>query len=315
MAERRVTAYIHSPAQVAARLPSLSGPILVPRLEGWTTQPLASMLMRVRAAFVRATTEREMYLQSMRTMFGARLDRFREAHSRNETLLDVCKSWVVESRQDAPALEAMCLHPEAEIDGSVASVVIDSCAKFGEMQRSRVFSALAEHVLHWEAALKYPDAASRVFAASQTLPWAAPMHETMASAVATLDRDLFYETSEQERRRLEGILGVTLEDFLAHYARHPRSAVLAEVAAVCERPEVLRTIATRAEELQQVDPRLALRVIEALAKNNCATLDLLQPFAKAEMWVEDGPERKALDALLRRGVGFGSGPLAATPAM
>jgi hypothetical protein len=228
---------------------------------------------------------------------------------------EICKAWCVEHRHDAAALEVLCDHEGAVLDSSVVSLVLDSCEKFGEMGRSRVLSALASRLLPIGQIQTHADAASRLLRAARELPWEAPGHEDIARAVTELERDLFYETTAQEREGLERVLGVSVAQLVDEYANHPRVAVVEEVAKRCERADVLKTISERALAVHTIDTRMSCRLVAALAGNLCTPVEVLHPFASPEMWTHGEQERTALGALLSRSMGTPLRPVQSTADM
>lgn len=303
---RSVRVHIESPSSVAARMPAITGVVLVPRLVGWATRPMASLITRVRGEIVRAVTANEVQLSQRSAALKSAIDdagmnapvRSQPAEREN-----ACKRWCVEHRNDPIALQALCENKVAPWDSSIVSMIVEASTGFGEMGRSRVLGALANRTLQLQTALACPDGVSRVLNAAQDLPWEAPGHEAIAKAVVNLDKELFYEGDATQTERFERLLGGSMSEVVASYAAHPRIAVVEVVARECDRQEVLGQIANRAESLYEMDPRMTFRLVTALASNRCTTPELLRPFANPEMWTQGTEERKALGAMLSRVVG------------
>ncbi len=304
---RRVTARIESAADVAARLPSFSGVVAIPYLAGWATRQFNELATRVQGAIVRAVTSRDLRKRDLSSVLQTRIDDAKNSPSsravRAGMVLEVCRKWCIERRYDPDALEVLSEAPDATLDGSIVSAVLDASKHVGEMGRSRVVGALAQRLLQRSSALTFTDGVSRVLAAAKDLPWESPAHEYIARACVALERDLFYDASEAERSKFEHFIKGALTDLVNGYAEHPRVAVLQHVARGTDRSELLQKIANRAQAALAIDPRLTYRLVEALALNPATPVEVLQPFARADFWTKGEPERQALDALLTRSMG------------
>ena len=303
---RNVRVRIEGHATVAARMPAISGVVLVPRLVGWATRPMSSLITRVRGEIVRAVTSNEAQMSQCASALRSAIEDAgvkSQIHNPASARADACKNWCVENRDNPIALQALCENKATPWDSSIVSMIVDASSGFGEMGRSRLLGALAQRTLQLQTALIFPDGVSRLLNAAQDLPWEAPGHETIAKAVVSLDKELFYECDPEERERFEQRLGGELPEVVKSYAQHPRLAVVEAVARECERPEVLRLIAERAENVYSIDTRMTYRLVTALASNPATPAELLRPFVHAEMWTKGNEERKALSALLSRVVG------------
>lgn len=303
---RNVRVRIEGPSTVAARMPAISGVVLVPRLVGWATRPMSSLITRVRGEIVRAVTSNEAQMSQCSAALKSVIDDAgvtSRIHNATAAKTDACKKWCVENRNDPIALQALCENRNAPWDASIVSMIVEASAGFGEMSRSRLLGSLAQRSLQLQTALIFPEGVSRLLKAAQELPWEAPGHEAIAKAVVSLDKELFYECDAYEREKFEQRLGGELSEVVAEYAKHPRVAVVEVVARECERPKVLQLIANRAEDVYSLDTRMTFRLVSALAGNRSTTPEILRPFVHADMWTKGNEERQALAALLSRVVG------------
>ena len=304
MNSRTITVRIGSDAaSVAKRLPSISGVVAVPRLHGWGTRQLGDLMAVVRGAVVRAVTSREILLSERDSSLRSTLQDSEFGMDQAKRTMDACKNWCVQHRNDPLALQVLCENRQVPFDSAVTSMLVEASAGFGEMNRSRVFGAVAKRVCEWRQALDTPDAVLKVLSAAKQLPWESAGHEVLAASLVRLDKDLFYECEPQVRDRFERSIGRPLTDVLMEYADHPRCAVAEVIARGCEREDVLKRIAQRAEDSMEIDERIGFRLITALASNRQATSDVLGQFARSELWTSGLEEGKALQALLRRAVG------------
>lgn len=303
---RKVSVRIDGAAAVAARMPAISGVVLVPRMLDWAARPMSSLLTRVRGEIVRAVTSNEARKSHCAAELKSIVEDAGAAYRGRSPAVakaEACKSYCVENRHDPVALEALCENKDAVLDGALVSMMIDSSAGFGEMGRSRLMGALAQRALQLQAALSFPEGVSRVLHAAQDLPWDAPGHEAIAKAVVALDKGLSHECDPGERERFERLIGSSVAEAVTFYATYPRIAVMEVVARDSERQEALRMVVERAEKVYEIDPRMTYRLVAALASNSATAPDLLRPFAKAEMWTEGVAQRQALGAMLGRVVG------------
>lgn len=300
---RNVRVRIEGPGAVAARMPAISGVVLVPRLVGWVTRPISSVLTRVRGEIVRAITSSEAQMSQCSSALNSVIEDavvVSKIHNPVTAKADACKNWCVENRRDPIALQALCENKAAAWDSSIVSLVIEASAGFGEMGRSRLLGALAQRALQLQTALQLPDGVSRLLNAAQDLPWEAPGHEEIAKAVVALDKELFHGCEASVHAQFEKALGGSLADVVMSYASHPRIAVVEVVARDCEHEDALRLIAERAQDVYSIDPRMTYRLVTALAGNRNTTPEMLSPFADPAMWTKGDEERKALGALLQR---------------
>ena len=303
----RVTVRIESAAEVAARLPTLTGVIAVPYLNGWVSKRYADLSVRIQGAIVRAVTSRDARKSGLAAELKSLIDDAKGGSSRNApALVEVCKLWCIQRRHDPDALEVLSEAKEAVLDDATVSSILDSSKRFGEMGRSRVIGVLATRLLKLSSALEFPDGVSRVLAMAWELPWEAPAHEDIAKALVALESGLLFEATVQERDRFERSIRGAVGDMVKAYATHPRVAVQQQVARNCDRPELLNGIAVHARSLMDIDPRLSYRLVEALASNPATPVQALRPFARAEVWTHGEDEKKALDALLNRAVSRGA---------
>lgn len=306
----RVSVRVESAADLAARLPSMPGVVSIPRLAGWASKHFKDLATRVQGEIVRAVTSRDLRKSVLAGALRSHLDEASAAVTahggnstesrRKATVLNASKRWCIERRLDPDAMEVLSESKEALLDGAAVSAVLDASQHFGEMGRSRVVGAMAQRLLALSSALTFPEGVSRVIAAAKDLPWEAPAHEDIAKAAVHLEGELFYEASVEERERFELAVGGAVTDLVAHYAQHPRIAVLQHVALKSERADVLQEIAGRAQAVFALDSRMTFRLVEALATNPAATPDVLRPFAKAEFWTKNEREQVALNAMLAR---------------
>lgn len=308
MPSRMITARVGGNASaVAARLPSLSGVVEVPRLHGWGSRPLGDLLSIVRGAVIRAVTARESLISERDSSLRSTLEDHVSGMDQFSRTMNATKNWCVQHRHDPLALQVLCENRQAPIDASLTSMVVEASASFGEMSRSRVFGAIAKRVCEWRQAIDDPGSVLKVLNAAKNLPWESSGHEVIAGAVVALDKDLFYEVKPAVMERFERQLGGPLAEIIMEYASHPRCAVAEIVARTCERGDVLARIADRAQDAMEIDERQGFRLIGALASNRHASADVLSQFARPELWTEGVEESKALQALLARAIGSAPG--------
>lgn len=304
---RMIQVRIESAAAVAARMPSVSGIVKIPRLNGWATKSFDDLLTRIRGEIVKAVTSLDARMSQCEASLRCAIEDADASPlrglSRVAAVAQACKTWAVEHRADPAALQTLCENPNVQIDGSIASLVIDSSATFGEMGRSRVLAALAERVFEESAALAQPQEVLRVLEAGKDLPWQAPGHEDLARCAVVLDKALYAGPADQRPATPNAGLAGDLQDAVMAYAMHPRIAVLEVVARNTIRVEALTLISARAEELYEIDPRLTHRLVAALAQNPATPPAVLRPLADAKMWTNKAEERASLEALLDRVVG------------
>lgn len=298
---QRVSVRIETAADVAARLPSMSGVVSVPYLHGWISKRFSDLATRIQGEIVRAVTARDARKSGLVGELRTQIEDAKGGSSRNaQPVLEACKRWCIDHRHDPDALEVLSEAKDASLDGATVAAILDSSKRFGEMGRSRVIGVLAKRLLDLPSALKFPDGVSRVLAVARELPWEAPAHEDIAKAAVALENGLLYEATVAERDLFEQSINGAVGEMVQAYATHPRVAVQQQIARGTDRTDLLSDIAAYAQSLLQIDPRLTYRLVEALATNPATPVAALQPFARAEVWTRGEQEKKALDALLSR---------------
>ncbi len=276
-----VVVRVETPDAVAAKMPKVSVVVAVPSLSGWMSGAFDEVSRRIREAVSSVVSTREERTKELAS------DLRRTLHQAVETRQDVqgaAKAWCV-THSGAHAVEVLCGHPEVAMDSSFVSYLLDEADKANAMDRSRIYSTLAKRVLLSGEVLQSADGASRLLAASRSLPWQAPAHADIAQFITQLETDLGAAT-EAQRLQIDGVLGASVAQWVDHYANHERVAVAAEVGALSERPEVLERIGARAQEVHAIDPRLTRSLVNALIDNKTTSEQVLRPFVSAPMWTQ-----------------------------
>ena len=275
----RVVARVESPQAVAAKMPQMAVVVAVPRLSGWMTGALDDVSRRIRAAVATVVSTRALRGTELKADLHSSLSLATEMR---HDVQGAAKTWCV-THTGVQAVEALCENSEVALDSSLVSFLLDSADRASAADRSSMYSALAKRVLSFTEVLQSADPASRLLAASRTLPWQAPAHIDIAHALTQLETDM-RDVTKAQRLQVDGSLGASVTQWVDHYAVHERIAVVAEVAALSERPEVLERIGERAQSAHAVDPRLTYSLASALLDNKATPAQVLRPFVAVSMW-------------------------------